>query len=121
MKERFRDIGEIFKNTLNPFGATIVKPWVGTEVDYEKIKKGTPYSEPRKTEEGKVVVPSGSSARLIFRRKGEKIIYRIDDWRGREGHSPGADVSGEFGDFELDENSSKKEIVGVGVFTYKEK
>lgn len=119
--ERLKEIGFLLRSVLSPFGAVVVRPWPGTETDYEDISQGPPSTRVRSDERGEIIIPTGSTAEVTFRRKGQEFNLEIKDFRQRPGHTPGAKISGEFMNFKLDPKAPQQVLPGIATFTYKKK
>ncbi len=118
MKER-RGIN-ILRSLISPFGTVSLKPLKGLQVEVENIfdTEASVNGVPAIDEKGNVQVPSGSTAKVFVRRGDETSVLRIDDYRGRPGHTPGAKITGEDIDIDLSPKKRKKFILGIGYAKY---
>ena len=123
MKERIGIKDKIFvlKSLVSPFGTFHLRPLKGASVEIENISdKKSPVKDVSTIDgKGKVVVPEGGSANIFVSHDDNETSLRVDDYRGREGHTPGARITGEEIDVTFDPKRRKEFIPGVGYTEYK--
>ncbi|MCH7641628.1 hypothetical protein IID22_05535 [Patescibacteria group bacterium] len=123
MKERigFKETIFILKSLVSPFGTLKLRPLKGVSVLVENISddKSPVEGVSAIDESGRVVVPEGGSAKVYLSHDGDEALLRIDDYREREGHTPGARITGDEIDITFGSKSRKKFIPGVGYVEYK--
>ncbi len=122
MKEGLRIKESIFilRSLISPFSTVKLKPLKGFSVEVENISdEEAPVSRIATIDEkGSVLVPSGSSAKVFVRQGDETSVLRIDDYRDRPGHTPGAKITGEDVDVVLNIKKRKEFIPGIGYTKY---
>ena len=116
MKDRIKEFARIL-NVLNPFTTTVVKPWPGTEIEFEDLRM-LHNVVIHFDEEGQLIIPTGGSAKVTFKNRGGKFSLKIDDYKERTAHTPGAKITGDL-KFNLDAEDSQQVIPGYGTFSYK--
>ena len=116
MKDRIKELAQIV-NSLNPFTTTVVKPWPRTEVEFEDLRM-LDNVVIHFDEEGKLIIPSGGSTQVTFKNGGREFSLKIDDFKERAGHTPGAKITGVL-KFKLDSKNPRQIIPGYGTFSYK--
>ena len=122
MKEGLRIKESIFilRSLVSPFSTVKLKPLKGFSVEVENIsdEEASVNGIATVDEKGNVLVPSGSSAKVFVRQGDNTAVLRIDDYRGRPGHTPGAKITGEGVDVDLDTKKRKEFIPGIGYTKY---
>ena len=111
----------VLRSLVSPFGAFHLRPPKGTSVEVKNLPdKKSPVEEASAIDRyGKVVVPEGGSAKVILNHDGNETLLIIDDYREREGHTPGAKIKGEKIEVIFDSESRKEFISGIGYTEYK--
>lgn len=115
MKDRIKELGQIL-NILNPFATTVIKPDKGTKVEFEDLRMLDDV-EIHFDERGRLIIPTGGSAKVTFKNRGGKFSLKIDDYKERTAHTPGAKITGVL-KFNLDPDNPRQTIPGYGTFTY---
>ena len=122
MKERskLKDIGFIIKSAINPFGAVRIKVPKGSHSEVIDLSdEQVPLSaKPRKKRKGRILIPTGSSAKVIVRKGGRETSFTINDYRERTGHTPGAKITSKDRDIKLDSRYSEVEFDDIGHIVY---
>ena len=123
MKERMgiKESISMFRSLISPFGAVEIKPLKGVSVEVENIPdRNAPENGIASIDErGRVIIPRGSTAKAIFRQGDGETELRIDDYRSRPGHTPGAKITGNDIDIELTPKKNSKFIPGIGYTSYR--
>ena len=122
MKERLgiKDSIFVLKSLLSPFGAVRLRPLDGVSIEL----KNTPDPEAPGNldstidEKGHVVVPTGGSAKVIARQGENTNILRIEDYRERPRRIPGAKITGEGVDIDMNSEKRREPIPGIGNLKY---
>lgn len=122
MKEKLGIKGSlfVFRSMVSPFGTTIFRPFKGVSVEVENVvdEKAPDNGIAAVDEYGRVVVPSGGSARVYVKEGETDNQLRIEDYRDRTRHTLGAKITGEGVDVDLNLEERKKLIPGIGHIKY---
>lgn len=116
--ERLRQFGEYVISRLSPFGTVVIHPWGGSKMEFEDLGDDTDQAEVSLTSRGELIIPTGGSARVTIKSKGQVFSFTVDDYKERTGHTPGAKISGEYMDFSIDPENRELRISGIGTFDY---